>query len=171
MSTKPIPFFQTDNRWKEDKYAGNSMKVTGCAPAIAASLIATLKNLKVTPSDLAKFSEEHECIGVGAGTYWSFWSKVWNHYGFTGRFVQTQSLQTLTECIDAGGYVVCATEHIEHWRTKPYILVYDYDDTFVYYIGSLKEENPPELMFDFENETRMFFCFWPDKIEDDDGEE
>lgn len=171
MTTKPTRFFQDDARWKDTSYCGTTMAAAGSAPTIAANLLFTLKNHKALPIELAQFARNYDCTAELTGTKWSFWEKLWNHYGFTGRFIQTQATQTALNCIDEGGLVVCSMEHVDYWRNKPYILLYNYDDTYAYYESAIHDKNEKELMFDFEPMVRAYFCFWPDKVEDDDGEE
>ena len=60
---RPVRYLQTDPRWKNYNYSAKGEKKTigtsGCGPACAAMVIATLKDKNVTPVTTAGWSMAH----------------------------------------------------------------------------------------------------------------
>lgn len=88
----PVPYYmQTDPRWKDKKYGGNTMKSSGCAQTCAAMIFSFLKNETILPTDVANWGHKNNYFnGIMdgerfGGTIGSFWPAVAKHYGFTAR--------------------------------------------------------------------------------------
>ena len=164
MNNSLVDYWQCDKRWGNVMYSSHNDKhqtiaSSGSAPTLCADIVATLKDSSVTPLTLAKLALEWGCRTYMSGTTWSFFAKVAERFGFT-KFVQSQKWEALTDCIDAGGYVICSVKKGYWSRVGNYILVWKYDNDGIYGIGT--ERRKGEQGIDaFINDSKMYFCFYP----------
>ena len=162
---KPIDFKQESLPWRDYMYSSHgdmhqTMRTGGSAPTLCADIVATLKERNVDPWGLAQLSMEWGCRTYMSGTCYPFFAKVAQHYGFK-KFVQTRDYDKLVDCLDAGGYVVCNTQG--YWAPRGnYILVWGYDDKYVYCIMAQKTKRYRQKIDEFKAQSKMYFCFYPD---------
>ena len=85
MNKKPVSYFQTDTRWKNEPYRTSAEKSTvgsaGCGPSCAAMLIETLTGKTFTPLDACKWSMNHGYKATGQGTYYSYFAPQFKEFG------------------------------------------------------------------------------------------
>ena len=167
MSQMPVRFKQWAEPWGKEPYSNHNDRSqtigrTGSGPTLAADVVATLKDPSVTPSTMAKLA-----LGWGnrtymAGTDWGYFANVASHFGFQ-RFVQLREWEALKECLDAGGYAICSMTQ-GYWCKVPcYILAWGYDDEYVYAFDAATDKRNKQPVDRFKAESRMYFCFYPDK--------
>ena len=163
----PVDFKQYEKPWAREMYSSHgdphqTIISSGSAPTLCADIVATLTDHIVTPSTLARQAVEWGCRTYMSGTSWPFFQKVAEHYGFP-KFVQTRCFDTLIECLDAGGYAICAM-NMGYWGRVPnYILAWAYDDRFIYCHCADSRNKKRQPIDGFKSETRMYFCFYPGK--------
>ena len=159
----PVIYDQADKRWGKNMYSSRgdhhqNMERTGGAPTLAADIVATLKDSTANPWTLARLSLEWGCRTYMSGTGWPFFRKVAEHYGFS-KFIESSDYDRMTECLDAGGYVVCNMTHGYWCRAMDYILAWKYDDAYVYGVTSRKSHREKQKIENFKKECRHYFCF------------
>lgn len=85
MNKKPVSYFQTDPRWKNNDYSAKGESTTigasGCGPTCAAMLIETITGKKFTPADACKWSLEHGYKAAHQGTYYSYFVPQFAAFG------------------------------------------------------------------------------------------
>ena len=165
MFDYPVDYKQTDKRWANISYTicnnkSQTIGRTGSGPTLAADVVATLKDKNVTPIKLAQQAIEWGCRTHNCGTAWPFWAKVADHYGFS-KFIRTTHFEHLQECLDAGGLVVCNMK-VGYWvPITNYILVWLYDNNYVYGITAHKSRKNKQPTEQFKAECKQYFCFYP----------
>ena len=158
-------FDQTDPRWGKNAFTacGNprqTIATSGSGPTIAADVVATLKDDTVTPAELAKQAIEWGCRTKSCGTSWPFFAKVAEHYKFS-KFVQSCKFEHISECLGAGGLVVCSMSN-GFWTNAGanYILVVLYDGSFVHGFTAHKPRVKIQPADGFKAQFRQCFCFY-----------
>lgn len=85
MNKKPVSYFQTDPRWKNNDYSAKGEKTTigasGCGPTCAAMLIETITGETFTPADACKWSLDHGYKAPKQGTYYSYFAPQFAAFG------------------------------------------------------------------------------------------
>ena len=96
MNKKPVSYFQTDTRWKNEPYRTSAEKSTvgsaGCGPSCAAMLIETLTGKTFTPLDACKWSMNHGYKATGQGTYYSYFTPQFKEFGIDCKMLNTSSI-------------------------------------------------------------------------------
>lgn len=143
--SRPIHYLQTDPRWKKHNYSADGESRTigssGCGPAAAAMVIATLKDQSVTPVSTAEWSMAHGYKALGQGTYYTYFIPQFAAYGIACKRLNTANLYgqsfsaAHTEAQNAlkGGDWVIACMGKGNWTSSGhFILLYAYKDGTVY---------------------------------------
>ena len=78
--TKFPYYIQWDDRWGYDEYAGGVIGHTGCAPTVMAMAVSGITGDKMTPTQMAEFSEKNG-FSNDSGTSWDYYPKVAQKYG------------------------------------------------------------------------------------------
>lgn len=82
MNKQPIPYLQTDKRWKDQAWNGMTIGKAGCGPTSAAMLISTLTGKEVTPAETYAWAGANGHLEVGHGTnYVTYFQKQFAVYG------------------------------------------------------------------------------------------
>lgn len=85
MNKRPVSLLQTDPRWAKKPYRVTGEAATiggsGCGPACAAMVIATLKDPAVTPVETCAWSVAHGYKALNQGTYYSYFRPQLAAYG------------------------------------------------------------------------------------------
>lgn len=142
---RPIRYLQTDPRWKNYNYSAKGEKKTigtsGCGPACAAMVIATLKDKNVTPVTTARWSMAHGYKAPHQGTYYTYFVPQMSAYGITCKRLNTSNLYgrsssaAHTEALNAlkkGDWVLACMGKGNWTSSGHFILLYGYDSGYVY---------------------------------------
>ena len=93
---KPIHYLQTDARWKAEPYRvpGETSTIgsAGCGPTSAAMLIASLKDVNVTPKTCADWSIKNKYKALRQGTYYTYFVPQFKVYGIECRRLNTANV-------------------------------------------------------------------------------
>lgn len=85
MENRPVVYYQTDPRWKNEPYAlpGETSTIgsAGCGPTAMAMVLATWCDKSVTPLTECKWSLANGCKALHQGTYYSYIPKAGKRYG------------------------------------------------------------------------------------------
>ena len=163
---KPVDYKQAAKPWGPKMYSNHNdpkqtMANSGCGPTAMADVVATLKNPKINPYDLAELSMQWGDRSYNSGTNWSFFKHIAEHFDFV-KFVQTKSLDALKACLDAGGYVVCSMGK-GYWTSGGhYICAWKYTATDIYCNDPASSKRTHQNITDFMDQRKQFFCFYPD---------
>lgn len=143
--TKPVSYLQTDPKWKNHNYSAKGESKTigssGCGVAVAAMVIATLKNKSVTPVTTAEWSMSHGYKALNQGTYYTYFVPQLNEYGIMCKRLNTanlygQSSSTAhTEALNAlknGNWVIACMGKGNWTSAGHFILLYKYENGYVY---------------------------------------
>lgn len=164
MKIKPVNYLQIDPRWRNNPYTTHDEHQTignsGSGPAIAADLVATFVDPNITPVEMANLALEWGCRTYNTGTSWGYFKKVAEHFRFP-KFIQTNDFERVTECIDAGGLVIASVGRGYWTRGGTFVLVWNYDDKYVYCNDSCSRMRTKQSIKDFERERKMYFCYYP----------
>lgn len=76
-------FKQTDLKWRDNRYSGETIGVSGCGPTVVADVVYHL-NTTITPAKTAQWMQANGCACNGSGTYYSGIVKALKHYGYEG---------------------------------------------------------------------------------------
>lgn len=161
---QPVDYKQGDKRWAGVMYSNHNdkkqtIKSSGCGPTAMADIVATVKDPKITPVEMAEFALKKGCRTDSSGTAWSYFPKVADEYGFA-RYKKCSSLADLKECLDTGGYIV-ASMGKGYWTTGGhYICVWKYDGTYIYANDPASAKRTKQKITDFMKQRKAFFCFW-----------
>ena len=80
--TEVVYYNQTDYRWGNKSYGKTgTIGTSGCGPTALAIVVASLKDNKVTPADVAKWSADNGYRAEGQGSYHSLMVDGAKHYG------------------------------------------------------------------------------------------
>ena len=162
---KPIQYSQLDKRWAKKIYSscGNklqTMATSGSGPTLCADIVATMKDNAVNPWELAQLSLEWGCRTYMSGTSWDFFEKVAQHFDFK-KFIRSVHFDSLNECLNAGGYVICSMKKGYWTRIGNYVLAWNIDSEYVYGIGTERREGM-QAIEEFKRDAKAYFCFYPD---------
>jgi len=165
LNIKPIDYLQTDSRWRKIPYTSHDDKfqtigTSGSGPTIAADLVATFVDPKITPVYMASLAIEWGCRTYYSGTSWDYFKKVAEHFCFP-KFVQAKDFDRLIDCINFGGLVI-ASVGMGYWtQGSTFVLVWDYSDKYVYCNDSCSHRRTKQSIKDFRRESKMYFCYYP----------
>lgn len=142
---RPVSYLQTDSRWKNHNYSAKGEKKTigtsGCGPASAAMVIATLKDKNVTPVTTAEWSMAHGYKALNQGTFYTYFVPQLSAYGIPCRRLNTSSLygkassDSHTEALHAlkkGDWVIACMGKGNWTNSGHFILLYGYENGYVY---------------------------------------
>lgn len=143
--TKPVSYLQTDPKWKNYNYSAKGESKTigssGCGVAVAAMIIATLKDKNVTPITTAEWSMAHGYKALNQGTYYTYFVPQLSEYGITCKRLNTanlygQSSSTAhTEALNAlkrGNWVIACMGKGHYTSSGHFILLYKYENGYIY---------------------------------------
>lgn len=77
---RPVNYEQTDPRWGSKKYLSASIAESGCGPACAAMVIATLRDPDITPVETCAWSVAKEYRIPGKGTAYAYFLPQFRQY-------------------------------------------------------------------------------------------
>lgn len=161
---QPVDYKQYDSRWASVMYSNHNdkkqtIKSSGCGPTSMADIVATVKDSRITPVEMAKFALAKGCRTNNEGTAWAFFPKVADEYGFS-KYRKATSLADLKSCLDTGGYIV-ASMGKGYWTSGGhYICVWKYDGTYIYANDPASSSRKKQKIEDFMKQRKAFFCFW-----------
>lgn len=163
---QPVDYKQGDSRWGKKMYSNHNdksqtMANSGCGPTAMADVVATLKDPKITPYDLALLAVKWGDRTRSNGTSWSFFPHIAEHFHFV-KMVQTKSFDALKACLDAGGYVVCSMAPGYWTKSGHFICAWKYDGTYVYCNDPASSSRKKQKISAFKSESKQYFCFYPD---------
>lgn len=76
-------FKQTDAKWANQSYSGETVRAAGCGPTSVADVVYHL-DTSITPAKTAKWMQANSCACTMSGTYYSGIIKALKHYGYSG---------------------------------------------------------------------------------------
>ena len=163
---KPVVFYQDDRRWADNLYSNHddlhqTMRSSGSGPTLMADIVATLIDPSVTPWDMARLALEWGDRTYCSGTAWPFFKHTFRHFDKFSKFVETSDYDTMIDCLNHGGYVVCSMRPGYWCRVENYYLAWKYDSNYVYCISSYKKKRERQSIQNFKKECRRCFCFYP----------
>lgn len=162
---QPVDYKQGDSRWGSIMYSNHgdksqTIKSSGCGPTSMADIVATVKDSRITPVEMAKFALAKGCRTDNSGTAWSFFPKVADEYGFS-KYKKCTSLADLKACLDTGGYAVASMAKGYWTKGGHYICIWKYDNTYIYANDPASSTRKKQKLDQFMKERKAFFCFWP----------
>lgn len=83
-------YLQSDPRWANKPYAGETMKVAGCGPTAVADVISLVCD--ADPAEVADYITKIGGASNGYGTYWEGITCACNHFGMECKQLNTSSL-------------------------------------------------------------------------------
>lgn len=144
-TVKPVSYLQTDPKWKNHNYSAPGENKTigssGCGVAVAAMIIATLKDKNVTPVTTSEWSMAHGYKALNQGTYYTYFIPQLSEYGITCKRLNIanlygQSSSTAhTEALNVlkkGNWVIACMGKGNWTSTGHFILLYKYENGYVY---------------------------------------
>lgn len=161
---QPVDYKQGDSRWGNKMYSNHNnknqtMANSGCGPTAMADIVATVKDSKIDPYDLAVLSMENGHRSYSGGTAWAFFKFIADKFNFS-KFIQTSSLKTMKACLDAGGYVVCSMGPGYWTKGGHFICAWKYDDTYMYANDPASKTRKRQKESSFYSQRKQFFCFY-----------
>ena len=171
MNKKPVSYLQTDARWKNKPYQvpGETATIggSGCGPACAAMVIATLADKSVTPVETCAWSVAHGYKALNQGTYYSYFKPQMAAYGIeckqllSSRIINQPNHPIHDQVKDylAKGYYVIALMGPGTWtRSGHFVLLWGWDDKVrINDPASTKDKRLNGDPATFRNEAR---CYW-----------
>ena len=171
MNKKPVSYLQTDARWKDKPYRVKGETATiggsGCGPACAAMVIATLADKSVTPVETCAWSVAHGYKALNQGTYYSYFKPQMAAYGIeckqllSSRIINQPNHPIHDQVKDylAKGYYVIALMGPGTWtRSGHFVLLWAWDDKVrINDPASTKDKRLNGDPATFRNEAR---CYW-----------
>lgn len=165
-TTKPVDYKQYDSKWKKIMYSARKDKSqtigsSGCGPTSMADIMATWIDKSITPVEMCEFSLEKGCRTASSGTAWKYFGLVAdaNAHGFSG-FVQTKSMATLKQALNAGALVVSSMGPGYWTKGGHFICLYKIDDTYVYANDPASSSRKKQKISAFEKQRKQFFIFY-----------
>lgn len=171
MNKKPVSFLQTDSRWSKKPYRvtgeASTIGSSGCGPACAAMVIATLKDASVTPVETCAWSVQHGYKALNQGTYYSYFQPQMAAYGIECRQLLSSRIlnqpdhpihDQVKEYL-AQGYYVIALMGPGTWTSGGhFVLLWAWDDKVrINDPASTKDNRLNGDPAAFRNEAR---CYW-----------
>lgn len=143
MGFKPVHYLQTDPRWSGTSYSAPGESTTigkaGCGPSCMAMIIATLKDVAITPLETCKWALSKGYKALKQGTYHSYFIPQGAAYGIEVERVNTANLRGLDyakakpyhakalEAVKAGDFVISLMGPVLWTSGGHYILWYGVD--------------------------------------------
>lgn len=171
MNKKPVSYLQTDARWKDKPYRVKGETATiggsGCGPACAAMVIATLADKSVTPVETCAWSVAHGYKALNQGTYYSYFKPQMAAYGIeckqllSSRIINQPNHPIHDQVKEylAQGYYVIALMGPGTWTSGGhFVLLWGWDDKVrINDPASTKDKRLNGDPATFRNEAR---CYW-----------
>lgn len=171
MNKKPVSYLQTDARWKNKPYQvpGETATIggSGCGPACAAMVIATLADKSVTPVETCAWSVAHGYKALNQGTYYSYFKPQMAAYGIeckqllSSRIINQPNHPIHDQVKEylAQGYYVIALMGPGTWTSGGhFVLLWGWDDKVrINDPASTKDKRLNGDPATFRNEAR---CYW-----------
>lgn len=145
---RPVKYLQTDSRWGALDYSARGEKTTitksGCGPTCAAMVIASLKDITVTPKETVTWSKKHGYKAKNQGTYYTYFIPQLAEYGIECHRVNlsnaygktdtsTNSIHAEVEqALKTGKWVIAAMGKGIWTSSGHYVLAYKAKDGKVY---------------------------------------
>lgn len=118
---------QWDKRWGYAAYGESMIAISGCGPVCLSMAVVGLTHQRVSPYDVAKFSEENGYYVEGTGTSWSLMTEGAAYYGLRSEEISL-SESVMKTVLDSGGRIICAMGPGDFTTEGHYILLYGYED-------------------------------------------
>lgn len=145
---RPVKYLQTDSRWGALDYSARGEKTTiaksGCGPTCAAMVIASLKDITVTPKETVTWSKKHGYKAKNQGTYYTYFIPQLAEYGIECRRVNLSNAYGKTDAstnsvhaeveqaLKTGKWVIAAMGKGIWTSSGHYVLAYKAKDGKVY---------------------------------------
>ena len=171
MNKRPVSYLQVDKRWKDKPYRvkGESATIggSGCGPACAAMVIATLKDPTVTPVETCAWSVDHGYKALNQGTYYAYFRPQLAAYGIACRQLLPRRIinqpdhpihEQVREYLAQGYYVIALMGPGTWTKSGHFVLMWGWDDKVR--INDPASTRSARLNGDpatFRNEAR---CYW-----------
>lgn len=170
---KPVDYKQNDSKWGSKKYTSTGQNQTiassGCGPTSGADIVATWWDSSITPVETCKMALDWGCRTANSGTTGSFFKKLANKYG-ASKYSTTSSLETVINCLDAGGYVVVCfgpgtkgKSSYQKWtKGGHYCVIWQWDGKYFYINdpASTAEARKKGTYDEVKDARKGFYMFW-----------
>lgn len=160
-------YYAIDEPWKNIPYSRDfrnhhwqTIGRTGSAPTSCANVIAKLTNIDATPVDIARFALRNGYRSPINGTCWGLYKAIAEQYVFT-KYVESNSWDSLTDCISAGGCVICSMREGFWGSNGNVIFVWGYDSKYVYAVDPYNRNRHRHGIDRFIPQCRRYFCYYP----------
>lgn len=171
MNKRPVSYLQTDARWAKKPYRVTGETATiggsGCGPACAAMVIATMKDPTVTPVETCAWSVAHGYKALNQGTYYSYFRPQLAAFGIeckqllSSRIINQPNHPIHTQVKEylAQGYYIIALMGPGTWtKSGHFVLLWGWDDKVrINDPASTKDARLNGDPATFRNEAR---CYW-----------
>lgn len=171
MNKRPVSLLQTDPRWSKKPYrvTGETSTIggSGCGPACAAMVIATLKDPAVTPVETCAWSVANGYKALNQGTYYSYFRPQLAAYNIECKQLLPSRIinqpqhpihDQVREYLAQGYYVIALMGPGTWTKSGHFVLLWDWDDKVR--INDPASTKAARLNGDpatFRNEAR---CYW-----------
>lgn len=166
LNNRPIYLMQTDKRWKGMMYSATNdpnqtIGGSGCGPSSASMIINEWIDPTYGPVECCAWAVKNGYRHATSGSYWSMMKGIAVAYGL--KFSQVYSW---TECANfmkanPGSLTVCIMKKGNWTSGGHFILLYDFDDTYVYINdpASTKAGRQKNTIALLKSECNCYFCF------------
>lgn len=164
MLTAPIEYEQTDSRWKNVMYSSHKDKTqtigtSGCGPACAAMVAATLISPKITPLEAAEWAMQRGYRTYEDGTAWGFFCAYLHSKGIGCR--QTQKTEEAVKALQEGLMVITAAGKGLWTSGGHFILAYGLsEDGTKVLIHDPNSESPKRELADIKKYREQTVQYW-----------
>lgn len=171
MNKRPVSLLQTDPRWAKKPYRVTGETATiggsGCGPACAAMVIATLKDPTVTPVETCAWSVAHGYKALNQGTYYSYFRPQLAAFGIECKQLLASRIinqpnhaihDQVKEYLTQGYYVIALMGPGTWTKSGHFVLLWGWDDKVrINDPASTKDARLNGDPATFRNEAR---CYW-----------
>lgn len=164
-----VKYLQWDSKWKNVKYSTHTSAQTignsGCGPTSMAMILATWEDSKITPVQTCEEAFKNGYRTENNGTAWGYFKYVFKNHNCFAKYVETNSVSTLTAALREGALAVCSMNSNDNgfWTSGGhFITARGCDDTYIYANDPNKSETPRKQAANkFQSCMKQAFIFWP----------
>lgn len=116
---------QTEEPWAQIRFAGTTIRSSGCGPVCMAMVTSTLTRQTVTPAQVAAFTEASQLYVPGRGTSHSLPSAAAKYWGLSVRRVHKSRMEEVKQALQEGALavVICKEYSITGSGSGHYIVL------------------------------------------------
>lgn len=164
VPARPVMYKQSDVRWARVPFTSigdksQTISSSGCGIVCAAMIVATWKDKKITPVDMARLAVAHGYRTPQSGTAWAFFPFLARQYGWKCTQYNRSGISEVLKALHNGALVVCNMGPGLFTKGGHYILAWADDGKNIVVNDPARTTRDRGPYAVFKTQTKQFFVF------------